>query len=97
MSNTNRSEEEILDNISLDDNVNVKIMSKLKGNTVNINNNNNSTAPGSTGVQGIPNTKLQLNLPKTIDFNKEFLDKYEEFSQSWRKEADKMLNKRSKK
>ena len=99
MSNTNRSEEETLDNISLGDNVNVKIMSKLKGNAVNINNNNNnnSTAPGSTGVQGIPNTKLQLNLPKTIDFNKEFLDKYEEFSPSWRKEADKMLNKRSKK
>lgn len=101
---SNRSEDNTLDNISLGDNTNVKAMSKLKGNVNKSgkeggigNNNNTSTAPGSTNISVIPNTKLQLNLPKPMDFNKEFLDNYEEFSPSWRKEADKIIQKRGRK
>ena len=102
--NSNRSEENTLDNISLGDNANTKAMSKLKGSRTKSgtkggrgNNNNTSTAPGSTNISLIPNTKLQLNLPKPMDFNQEFFDHYEEFSPSWRKEADKIIQKRGKK
>ena len=38
-----------------------------------------------------PSSKLQLNLKGVADFNQEFLENYNDFSPSWRKEADRML------
>ena len=79
------NEEDTYDNISLAENININDNPK---------NNNNYGNYVSTSVSSNltkPSSKLQLNLKGVADFNQEFLENYNDFSPSWRKEADRML------
>ena len=75
-----RTEEDDSINISLGDNLNIQVQ--------NINNKQNNLKNNLNVIK--PNSKLNLNFDKNKDFNEEFLENYDEFSPSWRKEADKM-------
>lgn len=81
---TKRNEEDTYDNISLAENLNINDNHKNNnyGNYVSTSVSSNLTKPSS---------KLQLNLKGVSDFNQEFLENYNDFSPSWRKEADRML------
>ena len=68
------------DNVSLAENINITEAQK------------NLTSMSSNITK--PSSKLQLNLKNVTDFNEEFLVNYNQFSPSWRKEADKMLMRR---
>ena len=68
------------DNVSLAENINITEAQK------------NPTSMSSNITK--PSSKLQLNLKNVTDFNEEFLENYNQFSPSWRKEADKMLMRR---
>lgn len=55
------------------------------------------TQPSQT-TQMLNNFGLNFaNLPKHSDFNEEFLENYDEFSPSWRKEVDKIKLSKNKK
>jgi hypothetical protein len=54
----------------------------------NEDNNNNNTSGNSIHMIGLNLEEIQNN--KVRDFNEEFLENYNEFSPSWRLEADKM-------
>ena len=82
-----KNEEESDSNISLSDNLNINI------NKYNYNNNIKSNG----SVLTKPSSKLNLNIEKNKDFNDEFLENYNEFSPSWRKEVDKMLERKKNK
>ena len=79
------NEEESDSNISLGENVNIN----------KYNYNNNIKSNGSVLTK--PSSKLNLNIEKNKDFNDEFLENYNEFSPSWRKEVDKMLERKKNK
>ena len=79
------NEEESDSNISLGDNLNIN----------KYNYNNNIKSNGSVLTK--PSSKLNLNLEKNKDFNDEFLENYNDFSPSWRKEVDKMLERKKNK
>ena len=82
---TKRNEEDTYDNISLAENININ------DNPKNNNNYGNCVSTSVSSNLTKPSSKLQLNLKGVADFNQEFLENYNDFSPSWRKEADRML------
>ena len=81
--NLSRSNLDDTVNISLAENININ-PEYFKNKHVMISNDSSKTNPSS---------KLNLNFEKNNDFNDEFLDNYNDFSPSWRKEADKIIKK----
>ena len=75
-------EDEEKDNQNDSNNLNKIIIPSL--NLGSLNNNQNIS-------NNIPQLKnLNLNVAKNFDFQQEFLENYDDFSPSWRKEVDKM-------
>ena len=81
--NLSRSNLDDTVNISLAENININ-PEYFKNKHIMISNDSSKTNPSS---------KLNLNFEKNNDFNDEFLDNYNDFSPSWRKEADKIIKK----
>jgi hypothetical protein len=82
-----RNEDDDAFNISLGDNLNINV-ENIKNKNILINNDSNKTKPSS---------KLNLNIGKNKDFNEEFLENYDKFSPSWRREADRMMQRKGNK
>ncbi len=59
--------------------------------SLNLNNNNNNQGATNNNIQ-----QLNFENLKRADFNDEFIQNYEEFSPSWRKECDKINLKKKK-
>ena len=76
-------------NISLTDNLNINNIKKQNSNNKNIINIASNINKFTT--------KLNLKNEKQKDFNDEFLENYNEFSPSWRKEVDKMIQRKQNK
>ena len=74
-------------NISLGDNLNINV-GNIKNKNILISNDSNKTKPSS---------KLNLKIGKNKDFNEEFLENYDKFSPSWRREPDKMMQRKGNK
>ena len=89
-----RNERENDLNISLTDNININNNNNINNKKQNINNKNIINIASNINKFA---TKLNLKIEKHKDFNDEFLENYNEFSPSWRKEVDKMIQRKQNK
>ena len=93
--NSIKSSNNDLDNISLDNNANIDIEAYKSA----LNKNNIKKMTKNKSEKNVKTKKevVGLNFGSkvgTYNFNDEFLKDYENFSESWRKEADKMIQRR---
>ena len=77
--------------VNLDDSINISIGDNLNVNTEYLKNKHVIISNDSSKTN--PSSKLNLNFEKNNDFNEEFLENYNEFSPSWRKEVEKIMKK----
>ena len=91
---SNKSSQNDLENISLADNLNINEEAYKNA----LNKNGNKLSKNNSGNSLNPKNKIgMLNFNSKVgskNFNDEFLKDYDNFSESWRKEVDKMLQRR---